>query len=308
MCFGKKASKLQIILKNCKYLSRILDAIKYTQSIQENIYDQETKDIAMEMYINEEYKNCLNDYNHIISTHSEHLEDIHRQLDKCSIFECKTAKRCNNNDRRASDEQKSDSINNNNHDHENSKAKFYSDLLDRTHFWLYHQFDVGMRIEKSVLNQKENDFTVDLDEKAQNANLDHKFAKMKIEIMQRRNKYSKKKQNAEQIDKYTMQVHKPDYMTKSGDIRDTFIDSICQQLQQEQIDTNTIASFLSFIAREQYDSDAVIADITQYDNGSNIIELFNIQPFCEFLQELSYDINRMCHFHPFVWYLFLMHS
>ena len=130
--------------------------MKYVQSLHDNINDEITRNCAFEMYINEEYRSGLQDYNHIISTHSDHLEDIYEQLNKCSLSKCKMAVRCNNNDRRRKNVHESD--NDNNNIQRNHKIKFYSDLIDRIHFWLYHQFDVGMRIQKisSFMMRKNN--------------------------------------------------------------------------------------------------------------------------------------------------------
>ena len=267
----------------------MLNAMKYKQSLQQSIDNQSTRDIAMDMYINEEYKTCLDDYNHIISTHSDHLEDIHQQLKPCKLSECEMARRCNNNDRRGEIEQKSS--NNNNIDG-SFKTQFYSQLLDRIHFWLHHQFDVGMRIEKSIRNNGSNHDDFD-DKKMQNANVDSIFARIKTEINHRRNKWKLKHSNSDQVEKYTLQVYKTEYGAKSGNMGHTFIDSILEQLQQEGIDGNITDSFRLFITLEEYDSDAIIADITQYENGSNIITSCKDHSFSDFMQDISYDINRM---------------
>ena len=293
-CFGKKAKKSQIIINNCQYLSRVLGAIKYTQSLHQNMENEATKAVAMEMYINEEYRTCLDDYNHIITTHSDHLEDIYQQLHKCKLSNCFMAKRCNNNDRRR-DHQKSH--NNNIDADENFKANFYFDLLDRIHFWLHHQFDVGMRVQMDIMRYKDDgDYFTD---NTQVAEADREFEKMKQEIILKRDEYKMEQSKGYQHDKYTLHVQKREYRAENGDDGQTFIDSILQQLQQEKIAVKTIESFTSFMEQEEYDSDAIIADInhiTQDLHDSNIMQCFKNQSFCEFMQALSYDMNRMLYF------------
>ena len=263
-CFGKNATKSQIILKNCQHLSRILDAIKYRQSLQENIDDDATRNIAMEMYINEEYRTGLNDYNHIISTHSDHLEQIHQQLDACPLSDCKIAERCNDNLRRRDNEEKC--IDDNDNNDMNFRLKFYSELLDRIHFWLHHQFDIGMRIEKDVINQNQNDEFM-VDEKAESANFDRHFAKLRTAVNQRRNKWKLQDSGTHQTEKYTLQFDKESYGSEFGGIQHTFIDAILQQMKQEKIELDIIESLYIFMTSEDYDSDALIADITQYEIG-----------------------------------------
>ena len=276
----------------------MLRAIKYKQSLQENINDNATRDIAMEMYINEEYRTALDDYNHIISTHSEHLEDIYQQLDECQMSACKIAARCNNNDRRRDFEQKNDHV-------VNPKVTFYSRLLDRIHFWLHHQFDVGMRIEQIKQNHNSNDdFEHDEEGKTSDACFDHEFAKIKREINHKRKKYKLDDSDTHQVNKYTMQIHTKPYETKFDDDEHTFIDSIFQQLPKEGVPLQVIESLQLIMSMEEYDSDALIADITKYEDGSNIIEAIKHQHFSDFIKELSFEMNCMLCF--FV-YLLLYH-
>ena len=294
ICFGKGAAKSQIILKNCQYLSRMLNAIKYVQSLHDNIEDEVTRNCAFEMYINEEYRSGLQDYNHIISTHSHHLEDIYEQLDECSLSECKMAARCNNNDRRMKNVHGSDNDNSN-----SSKIKFYSDLIDRIHFWLFHQFEVGMRIQRNItIHDEKQEILGDDEEK--DMYLDHKFAKLKQEINKRRDKWKSGESGQPILDKYTLHIHSKDITKKNASDEHTFIGSILNQLQEEIHSPNIISAFRAFISNEQYDSDAIIEDITEYANGSNIINCLNDPRFVEFFQDLSYNLNCMLlHRYPF---------
>ena len=88
-CFGKNAAKSQIKIRDCECIMRIINAERYYKSVEENIDEISTQNVVLEVYFNEEYKHCLNDYNHVISTHSEHLEEIHCQLNECRLSQCK---------------------------------------------------------------------------------------------------------------------------------------------------------------------------------------------------------------------------
>ena len=138
-CFGPKALDSLIIIRNCECLSRVINCLKYYQSLQKNIDDERTRNFALEMYLNEEYKDLLNDYHHVISTHSEHLEQIHSKLQDCSMSNCSMAQRRINRftGYEMDDDYKDGS------EISNSKMTFYLEIIHSIHFWLYHQFDVG---------------------------------------------------------------------------------------------------------------------------------------------------------------------
>ena len=133
--------KSQIVVQNCGSLARIINALTYYQSLKQNIDDESTRYMVLGIYFDEEYvhNQFLNDYNHIISTHSTHLEDINAQINQCTSLECKI-KRHNL--------KTSDTASN----VANFKSLFLMELLDTIHHWLYHQFDVGMRVRRDVLN------------------------------------------------------------------------------------------------------------------------------------------------------------
>ena len=278
--------------------------MKYVESLRENVQHESTRSIAFEMYFNEEYLQCLNDYNHIISIHSNHLEQIYKQLHDCSLSECKIAERCNHNDRRRhgfDDNSNDDSQSMN----ENSKIQFYTDLLNRMHFWLYHQFDVGIRMERSIIDQKENDVD-DLidDEDKRNQYFDHEFAKMKIEIYRRRDKWKKSDSKSTantQCQKYVIQVESGEFNRVYGDGKETYIDALFEEFQQLEIPIEATAKCRKFFNDEAYDTDAIISDIIDYKHGSNILSLSNHQQFQDMIQEISDDLDG-----SFTLYIFFM--
>ena len=292
-CFGKDATESEVVVKDCECLSRMLNAIKYVKSLRENIDDESTQILAFEIYFNEEYLQCLNDYIHITSMHSNHLEQLNKELGECVLSQCKMANRCNHNDRRRyrNDDNKIDHENVN----ENYKIKFHTDLLDRLHFWLYHQFDVGMRISRSIIHQNEDaDDFID-DEDTKNKYYDHAFARMRREIARKRNKWrmnhSIPNQNDIQCSKYTMPVESGEFKIDFAQNETTYIDSIFEELENLKIPTDTMTTFRNFLMEEQYDTDTIIADIIDHDRGSNILLIIKQQQIRHFIQSLSEDLN-----------------
>ena len=285
-CFGKDAEESQVIIANCQHLSRMFVAMKYVQSLHDYVEDESTRNVALEMYFIEEYKGCLDDYIHIISTHSNHLQYIYQQLSKCPLSKCKMAKRCNHNDRRR------DELLHN--IKENSKVKFYSDLIDAIHFWLYHQFDVGMRVEIHQTDEKGDTDFINADEDKQTEYIDSEFARMKRKIFQQRDKWKTKQSNqSNRVEKYTMKVDDNIVFNDFDGDDNTYIDSICKHLREEGISRSTIQSFEKYLMDEKYDTDAVIADIFDHENGSNIIEFSRHTLFQSFFKALCIDLNGM---------------
>ena len=250
------------------------------------IQDQATRNVAMDMYFNEEYRQCLNDYNHIIKTHSDHLDEIHQQLPKCTLNECKMAKRCNHNDRRRVPSN-SDNIN----DKEDCNVHFYLSLIDRIHFWLYHQFDVGMRIERSCMEQKMDDDYADNGDESKY--FDQEFAKMKREITHRRDKWNSESNNIGQSGKYMMEIKNQANVTTDEDGDQTFMDRIYDLLKEEQISEDIINVVRKYMIEEQYDTDGFVADVIDFANGSNMIDVIGDKQFKQFIHEVSQELNGM---------------
>ena len=263
----------------------MLEAIKYVQSIHDNINEESTRITVLEMFFNEKYRSCLNDYTHIISTHSNHLESIYKQLKKCDLSKCEMARRCNHNDRR--------SKNNNNgiEEQDTDTTRFYVDLIYRIHFWLYHQFDVGMRVQTNVIDEKDDGET---EEKPNN--FEAEFSTMKRKVFSKRDEWKKRELESRQtnrIDKYTLKVDENVLSTDFIDADKTYLDSMYLQLENEGIPIDTIASFFKFLSDEEYDTDAVIADIINVSKGSNIIDFSKLCQFRSFFQEISQDYGGM---------------
>ena len=286
-CFGREATDSTIMITDCESISRILSAMKYVASIRENIGDESTQNIALEVYFNEEYLQCLNDYTHIISVHSKQLEVINEQLNQCPLSKCKMAHRCNHNDRRYFHNDAGIM-------HENASINFYKDLIDRIHFWLYHQFDVGIRVKRSIMDEEDGK-EVDFIENEYDGYYDGTFAKMRREVVKRRNKWKMNHTNAQSVDqckKYTMFVENGQFMNKYLNEEMTYIDSLFEELKKRRITMQTIEVFSNLLVNEDYDTDAFMADIIDYEQGSNIITITYQQQFMDVIKEISDDLRE----------------
>ena len=261
-----------------------MDALTYYQSIEENLNDEATINMAMEIYFNEEYRNFFHDYNHIIATHSEHLEEIHEQLGKCEVLNCKMATRYSNDTRRRQHKNQSKDIDT------NYKLAFYLELVDIIHFWLYHQYDVGMRIKNSAYDDnKDNEI-----QNHEDGYFDAAFAKMQKEIITRRDKLKSTRFNQNNDgNKYTMHVNDNTRKSNNNDKEQPFMEIFSMHLREEHISVDIIDELLNFIKNEHYDTDALIEDISDYHKGSNIINKIRNQHFIDFIEEYARDLSSM---------------
>ena len=153
-CFSPDPSKSKIT--DCESITRIMTALKHVQLVYDEIGDESDRNVALEAYFADEYTELLDDYNHIISSHSGHLEHIHQQLSKCCISKCKMAERYNR--RRFDHNRVKNKAKNGNH-----KLYHYLQLIDTIHFWLFHQFDAnGLRIKRNFVEQKIDHDTLEI--------------------------------------------------------------------------------------------------------------------------------------------------
>ena len=101
-CFNEDNGKINIT--KCDHLQRMLLALNYYQKLRMHNDNSSTK--TNEIFISfcdKSYGELLNDYEHIITKHEEHLEEINAQILKdnkhghCDLFECNPSRRYNDN-------------------------------------------------------------------------------------------------------------------------------------------------------------------------------------------------------------------
>ena len=169
---------------------------------------------------------------------------------------------------------------------ENAKMKFYTDLIDRIHFWLYHQFDVGMRVKRSYIDLDDN----------KNGDVTHddfiydEFAEMRKKIVERRDKWKMQHSSSnsnEQCKKYKLPI---ETAYSHGDRETTYMDSLFEELKRSNISTMITTLFRKFLRSEQYDTDAIIADIIDSKkDGSNITNIIDQDDFIRCIHRISDD-------------------
>ena len=73
----------------------------------------------------------------------------------------------------------------------------------------------------------------------------------------------------------------------------TFIDTLFGELVQAQVAQKMIDKFSELILTEEYDSDAIVADVMNYADGSNVINIINHRKTNTVILDFIVDVQSM---------------
>eukprot|EP01083_Nonionella_stella_P110777 324400_1 len=158
MCI--KRGDTSSIIDNCDCLQRMRVAMKHFNLLSDDDSNRdENKEIFLS-FCDEVYKNqhLLDDYCHVIKEHSNDLNQIKDELidkyqfDACDVNQCHKVKRYYGRRKQQRQEEKTE---NDALDDDNA-YRFYVDLFDQLHHFIYHLYDVGLRTEV-VQNEPDDD-------------------------------------------------------------------------------------------------------------------------------------------------------
>eukprot|EP01084_Bolivina_argentea_P260797 440542_1 len=286
-CIGPQSEEIDI--DNCDYLARLTSGLKYYSLL--NISDNELSHDIFTQFCNDIYSNLLNDYNHTITIHSNQLEAISSVLiksnlfSKCDINLCSFNTRHYNNNRRQINDKKED-----------AKFRFFREIFDNVHNFVFHLFDLGLRIRTNIKqkNDVDNGDTYDVKSDVNNGDIDgfdfidNEFSKHKQMIQYQREKSGLTNYRYEnENNKFNIQVSNDkkddtDYgFDVQKDRKNTFIDAMMKYIVTEDsvtVQQSHYNRLKHFLNDEKYDSDAVVADLTDY-NDKNDTQYSNIAVF-----------------------------
>eukprot|EP01084_Bolivina_argentea_P249835 418380_1 len=194
-------------VKKCAAAARIINALKYYEPINTKKGNNESNKCILQQYIHSVYtsKQLLNDFIHIKTLHNHKLEQMQKfvtsSLNKkpCNINHCISLAR-HNRDRNyhIDDGQNDDSKDDNN-------WILIRDTFDNIHSYLFHTFDLGLRIKKSDLKKIKD---TEQDEKAEPGDcVDFYFKKITYALRKNNKKiktFGRFKTNKYNIDNNTM--------------------------------------------------------------------------------------------------------
>eukprot|EP01084_Bolivina_argentea_P294146 506051_1 len=253
-------------INNCKYTNRIIYALTFYQASA----------VARELFFESiNYPSLLDDYIHIITTHNDsiQLEKIFEMmiskhnLKPCDIFTCPMAVSYHR-DRVKDDQKQQNSIDNGLF----NEILFYRDIMDGIHCYLYHLYDLGLRVKRKNRSIKY------VNQDSCNIDFDTQFADIQRTVKEKTAKMRRTgiNDNRYKISKYNLQVSE-----------NTFMDGLYQCLNSKNVGHNDILLLQSKLNHEEYDTDALTDDFSfniSFD-GSNMSTIASNRHQYELIQE-----------------------
>ncbi len=143
------------VTERCAHSLRLCTASMYFEALRTSSKMDEAAKRALFVEFNEEvYRLVLDDAAHFIKEHEDDIGRVHGEwterygLPKCSVSDCAQTERHYGRGRR---DRKRESVG----EEEDALYAFYESLYDRIHHYIFHLFDVGLRVEASSLLQDE---------------------------------------------------------------------------------------------------------------------------------------------------------
>eukprot|EP01084_Bolivina_argentea_P043419 80010_1 len=230
-------------------------------------------------FCNEQYTNFLDDYIHVIKKHQNDLLIVSDELKHkygvkaCDIQTC--TKLHSHFDREYENYMKNVT----------KEYRFYSQCYDQCHFYLFHLYDMGYRIEPTIINNDENNTTYDTvfattRDLLQNR-VDHLTNVLNIQRYRQEN------------NKYNIQLTIDENKTKDQVEEITFIEQIYNSIEtnKDKIDANMIKSLRNFINDNEYDTDAVLNDLDDLKAGSNTLNYIKNESCIDLMTTYIRNLN-----------------
>eukprot|EP01084_Bolivina_argentea_P168998 292986_1 len=232
-------------INNCSHLKRLVHGLEYYTKL--GATNDEFNEDAFDTFYNKQYQNALNDYIHLVTVHSEHLESINvdliqnYSLASCDVTNCSlSARHYRFRNKNRKKQRKQININT------DPIRVFFMDMFDSLHFYLFHLFHVGLRSFKNV-NEEMN-------------------------AVHKRKKYDLFDASDNTKQKFNIHIGH-----KESSKENTFIDNLLVYVSHNKGQINIIKNLYNFMHTEEYDTDAMIDDVefnsNDKTNTSNILNL-----------------------------------
>lgn len=269
------------ITSNYPALTRLCAALRYFDFVQTSEWSEETKRALFVEFNTEIYQWIVDDTAHLVREHPEDVQKIHREwlehygLAKCTVTHCEQTTR--HYQRGTMNRGLAATLTDDN----DSKYRFLQSLYDKVHFYVFHLYEVGLRVAADDLAVDEKSYvlrlwpyplcthslsvTVCLDsesndeEESSGVAVDRWLAAKRDHVKTRRQKSGlcQSPRFDPKHSKYNIQsVHTP------TDGATTFLDVFHRKYQSVSV----------FLEQNRYDSDAIELDLKE-PTESNIVAL-----------------------------------
>eukprot|EP01084_Bolivina_argentea_P245929 411664_1 len=238
--------------------------------------DKQSEESLINFYKNT-YICFLNDFIHLITTHTHELDEIYDTLSLCNIQNCTCSSRHNRDRNQDFTTNKYCSCN------EELVYAFIRDLFDGLHCYILHAYDFGYRIHPKELKQEINAAYENADADHEISYQDNTFASVS-KIIQNKKQIMGVTPRLKANNKYIIDNAENELSTDNYvSIMNAFLEEAHQRISHN-IDYQQLVEFLK---TEEYDSTALIEDIKdihQSDHiNSNILKQLMHKPGCSSL-------------------------
>ena len=254
------------LTERCSSLMRLCTASKYIDAVPASKLDEEDQRALMIEFNEEAYNMVLDDTIHLVNMHSDNIKLIQSEWIKnfgfppCSVANCvKTTRHYGRGRREKINELIGDGKVDPIYD-------FYRSLYDRVHHFVWHLYDIGLRVDVNSLDlnvggsdekEAENDVVT----------VDRIFAAERDQVRSRRDQCQLELDRFEEENgKYTMQT----IAQTKAEI--TLLDALIEKLDKMENIQRSVQRLRMYFQDEACDSDCIEMDVEDVAD-SNISEL-----------------------------------
>ena len=158
---------------------------------------------------------------------------------------------------------------------------FHIELYDSLHFWLFHLYDVGLRSTKKDIESDAAPIRISEDGGQEAICYDAVWSRM-VQRIRKRKEETKYLQRYSRVKKYDLKATITSEVRQIAKKREserlTFRDSLMVFARKHCPSTSAAASLQrlhSFVMKEKYDSNAIVDDVGDHGDESNLADVLN---------------------------------
>ena len=277
------------ITERCCALKRLCTASLYFDAMNSSKLEDAAKKTLWVEFNEEIYRSVVEDIIHLVQNHDDDIQQIQREwterygIPKCIVSECRKTARHYGRERSDRDIER-------NKLGEDALYAFHQTLHDQVHHFLFHLYDIGMRVEApSIAHYAEDD-----EEKVGNVEgvtVDKRFAAERDHIKSRKKKLNMISDRRNAVNnKYTLQT----LLQNEGGV--TLLDALFQKLSDNtNVPKDAVHRIREYFEENSFDSECIEMDIEELVE-SNIFFFVENQDSFETMAEFIRSINRMIAF------------
>jgi len=266
----KAKNEYSVITEHCSHCKRLCAASRYFEVLSGSAVEDKEKKAVFVEFMDTVYHSVIDDTAHFIKEHSEDLERIQSEwtekygFAKCSVSKCAKSGRHYQRGRR-------ETANGNKRVNDGDALyDFYESLMDRVHNFMFHLFEIGLRVNtESLMEEIGGDQKEDV---LDGVTVDALFAAERDQIRMKRKEC---KLDLERLDaennKFTIS------QSATTETKVTLMDVLFDRvLRDKETTKNMVIRCRQFLDQNSYDSDALEWDIED-ERDSNICSVIESQ-------------------------------